>query len=1068
MSVTVVLPPRDPQTEPDTRTLRVPSPEVAAEVPPIDERAGMLWLWNGSGDPDVLDPDTLAGATGPAGPAGPTGAAGGDYVSLLHSEIATTTVSASIDRLYVLGRTALGDRGDGWMERRTANATGTTVSLACDTQSADGAYWRWAKQPLKPEMFGAVADGVTDCYPSFMQMYALANYRAKDVCFHLAGGGEYRINQIFSFVSGFTTYTITREDGRTASGSFFTPTDGNATMGLIGVKGLLIIGGGAKITCNGNFNLTAADYNGTVPIKNSMIPLHFWKCEDVNVYNLRFNGEWSRMTAEQGGGGQRFGYAVRAVASKRMRFYGCEWTDFSMDAVVCTHRYASTLGGVALSDLEAYPEPDATTSSVWYPSGLNQDWRFYDCFISNCGRQGCSPVGVWDFLWVGGRIESVYVNPSTLPRWLAGDPTGPGNSYQVPPVLPGYCIDFEPDRNGVDQCKNLRFVSCYFGNSLGWMGALGDAGSIRVQNAFLSSNVSVANDTITFASTCTLPRVVSGITPQRIRFFPATGGSLPGGISQFTDYYIGKTSTTVIKVATSPANALAGIWIDITSQGSGTCYAALYDSLPCINRIEFDNCDFHHPWWGGLAPLTGHVPLYRFRNCTFDIEGGISTLKISGNQCRSEVVFDGGKIAGVGQVLISPASQELVTLAQATDIDMATDTFTDVAFSPDSATDGLGRYEYAPVRVSSSVTLPTPLSAARRYFLTRLTADTFKLSNSEADAMAGTYIDITALGSGTMKMSRDYGHTMQFKGVEFVGKARNPFKVMNAALDVNPATDTIYCPDHKLSGPCFSGATLSSGTPEPVRVVAIGSGTLPGGITAASGSGSSNYYVIVVDKDNFKLATSTANANANTPIDITAVGTGLFRLCKEFNVYNFFDVDAFVPHTMRDCSVFIPKEWHRGTGTENILTMLRWKQLENVTFDTDLPAGSGATWQITHDNTDEFALKSGLRVRGPQWTTTGLAALSGAYQRTLTVSTSLTPASVNANTLAEQTFTVAGLATTDRVSINSAPGATYGLSIERVRVSATDTLAISWANSTAGSLTPTSGSYGVTVLRSVN
>jgi|SRR4051812_46335561 len=70
----------------------------------------------------------------------------------------------------------------------------------------------------------------------------------------------------------------------------------------------------------------------------------------------------------------------------------------------------------------------------------------------------------------------------------------------------------------------------------------------------------------------------------------------------------------------------------------------------------------------------------------------------------------------------------------------------------------------------------------------------------------------------------------------------------------------------------------------------------------------------------------------------------------------------------------------------------------------------------------------------------------------------LTPASVGANTTAEQTFTVTGLQVGDSLDINKASHQA-GLSIGNVRVSAANTLAIQFVNTTAGAIVPTSEQY---------
>ncbi|MBY4730745.1 hypothetical protein K6V90_09395 [Cupriavidus pauculus] len=70
------------------------------------------------------------------------------------------------------------------------------------------------------------------------------------------------------------------------------------------------------------------------------------------------------------------------------------------------------------------------------------------------------------------------------------------------------------------------------------------------------------------------------------------------------------------------------------------------------------------------------------------------------------------------------------------------------------------------------------------------------------------------------------------------------------------------------------------------------------------------------------------------------------------------------------------------------------------------------------------------------------------------ISVALSPAQVAANTTAEQTFTVPGLKVGDFVDINK-PTAQAGLGIAAVRVSAANTLAVSFSNNTASPITPT-------------
>jgi len=76
------------------------------------------------------------------------------------------------------------------------------------------------------------------------------------------------------------------------------------------------------------------------------------------------------------------------------------------------------------------------------------------------------------------------------------------------------------------------------------------------------------------------------------------------------------------------------------------------------------------------------------------------------------------------------------------------------------------------------------------------------------------------------------------------------------------------------------------------------------------------------------------------------------------------------------------------------------------------------------------------------------------------VSATLTPVSTAAGTSAEQTLTVQGLTTDMFVSVNP-PAATDYLGIAGVRVSAANTLAVTFTNQSSAGLTSASGIYKV-------
>lgn len=86
--------------------------------------------------------------------------------------------------------------------------------------------------------------------------------------------------------------------------------------------------------------------------------------------------------------------------------------------------------------------------------------------------------------------------------------------------------------------------------------------------------------------------------------------------------------------------------------------------------------------------------------------------------------------------------------------------------------------------------------------------------------------------------------------------------------------------------------------------------------------------------------------------------------------------------------------------------------------------------------------------------------VTGIYAVSLTVN----PASVATITTAEQTFTLPGIQTGDIVYVNK-PSLTTGLGIANVRVSAANTVAITFVNPTAGSVDAASETYNFLVVR---
>lgn len=94
--------------------------------------------------------------------------------------------------------------------------------------------------------------------------------------------------------------------------------------------------------------------------------------------------------------------------------------------------------------------------------------------------------------------------------------------------------------------------------------------------------------------------------------------------------------------------------------------------------------------------------------------------------------------------------------------------------------------------------------------------------------------------------------------------------------------------------------------------------------------------------------------------------------------------------------------------------------------------------------------------------------LRGNCSGVILIGPTLTPVAVATITTAEQTFTVPGLQLSDFVIVNPAVAQTAGVGIVGARVSAVNTLAVTFDNPTAGSVTPVAGVYQIAIFRPEN
>lgn len=235
-----------------------------------------------------------------------------------------------------------------------------------------------------------------------------------------------------------------------------------------------------------------------------------------------------------------------------------------------------------------------------------------------------------------------------------------------------------------------------------------------------------------------------------VQFAPQGGGVLPGGLSAATDYWLMASTTNAVQVITA-----AGVPVDLTSVGAGT----------------------------------------------IDVDGAAV------NEAFAE-----------GQVNIG------------------TDALTLTAHG---AVTGYGPVRFALTGDASA--LPAPLAVLTDYWLIRVDANTVKVATSFANAMAGTAIDITDVGTdGT-----------------------GGFTCIRAAVNDDFASTDVTITDNVLTA-ASHGKDTGFG---PVRLTT--NGALPGGLAT-----STNYWMIVLSANTFRLATSKANALAGIAVEVQDAGSG--------------------------------------------------------------------------------------------------------------------------------------------------------------------------------------------------
>lgn len=153
----------------------------------------------------------------------------------------------------------------------------------------------------------------------------------------------------------------------------------------------------------------------------------------------------------------------------------------------------------------------------------------------------------------------------------------------------------------------------------------------------------------------------------------------------------------------------------------------------------------------------------------------------------------------------------------------------------------------SPLTLTTTGTLPSPLSSSNLYFAYKISDVAIKLCSNLVDALSSnpTFVTITGGGSGN--------HTLTVKENLLSGLFTSEFVTNQDTFKISSSV----------------GKNIQTGT----NVLLSTNGTLPTGLTA-----NTSLFVIKYSETQIAFATTLANAKNNVPIEITGAGSGTFLM----------------------------------------------------------------------------------------------------------------------------------------------------------------------------------------------
>ncbi len=315
---------------------------------------------------------------------------------------------------------------------------------------------------------------------------------------------------------------------------------------------------------------------------------------------------------------------------------------------------------------------------------------------------------------------------------------------------------------------------------------------------------------------------------------------------------------------------------------------------------------------------------------------------------------------------------ETSTVASADGVDVAANTFTESSH---------GLFTGDKVRYTAGTTAVGGLTTATDYYVIKVDDDTYKLAETQADAVAGNAIDVTSAGLGSQQFVRTAGTEVDIWNTGAVTSTAD-----SDNSGVSSSSDTVTDTAHGL----ITGDT----------VVYTAGTTVIGGLTNGA-----SYYVVKVDDDNYKLASTLVNARAGVTLDLTTNGAGTQTFAKSavtnFNVAKVNDTTKSVAGNSVDLTANQITSTNTGFQTGD---MIYYTAPDGATAIGGLTSGQYyyAIVDSTADSTTDFRLAATYE----DAITSGVVATTGDTALTSVVD-------VGANTV---TVAAHGLSTGDRVT----------------------------------------------------